>query len=306
MNTQNQKRIAILLPCYNEGLVIADVVADFKQALPQADVYVYDNNSTDNTAVAAREAGAIVKRELAQGKGNVVRAMFRDIEADYYIIADGDGTYDATASVLMLDKCQQENLDMLVGNRVAIDKNAYRSGHIFGNWLLTKIVKIFFSNRFSDILSGYRVFSRRYVKSFPILSCEFEIEAEMSVHALSLKLPIAEQAVNYAPRAVGSQSKLRTYRDGLRILIFIIHLFKDYKPLVLFSSLALFIFLLTMLFFIPVFIYFLDYGVVDKIPTLIFCGVGFMIAILFAFNGLILDSIARASLKDKLQNFLRI
>ncbi|MFM2099665.1 MAG: hypothetical protein RLZZ366_1204, partial [Pseudomonadota bacterium] len=211
-------RVAILLPCYNEETAIAQTVADFRLALPGAVVYVYDNNSSDRTAEVARAAGAIVRTERMQGKGHVVRRMFADVEADVYVMADGDATYEAAAAPALVAQLIDENLDMVVGARKSEVEAAYRRGHRLGNAMLTGMLAKLFGRSFSDILSGYRIFSRRFVKSFPVLSSGFEIETEISVHALELRMPVAEQITAYAARPEGSESKLSTYRDGFRIL----------------------------------------------------------------------------------------
>ena len=215
-------KVAVLIPCYNEATPIGNVVADFRAALPDAEIYVYDNNSTDDTAEVARAAGAIVRTETQQGKGNVVRRMFADIEADVYVMVDGDNTYEAAAAPALVDKLLDETLDMVSGCRVADIEEAYRPGHRFGNWMLTRLVTTIFGKRTRDMLTGYRVFSRRFVKSFPALSRGFEIETELTVHALELRMPIADVQTAYVDRLPGSDSKLNTIRDGLRILRMII------------------------------------------------------------------------------------
>jgi len=230
--------IAVLLPCYNEEPCIAGVVTAFRQSLPEAVVYVYDNNSRDKTAQAAQDAGAIVRKETYQGKGNVVRRMFSDIEAGIYVIADGDGTYDASAAPELIRKLIEENLDMVVASRMETESNAYRHGHKLGNYCLTGMVKYLFGFGFTDILSGYRVLSRRYVKSFPIASSGFEIETEMSVHALQLRLPVAEISTHYGVRLKESPSKLNTYRDGFRVLMTIFSLMASERPRLLFGTIA--------------------------------------------------------------------
>ncbi|MBL8581483.1 MAG: glycosyltransferase, partial [Rhizobiaceae bacterium] len=227
-----QFKIAVLLPCYNEALTIGDTVAAFRSVLPGAEVYVYDNNSKDATCDVAKDAGAIVQRERRQGKGNVVRRMFADVDADIYVMADGDNTYDAPSVVMLIEKLLSENLDMVVGSRAKTeDPRAYRHGHRFGNRMLTGVVAKIFGNDFQDMLSGYRVFSRRFVKSFPALSRGFEIETELTVHALHLAMPVGEYVTPYFSRPEGSSSKLSTYKDGIKILRMIIILFKEEKPL---------------------------------------------------------------------------
>ena len=228
-----------MFPCYNEEATIAQVVADFRRALPEAEIYVYDNNSTDRTAEVARASGAIVRCEPLQGKGNVVRRMFADIEAEVYVLVDGDSTYDAESAPRMIRHLMDNQLDMVNGARVTDIQEAYRPGHRFGNWLLTSIVAWTFGNRLKDMLSGYRVFSRRYVKSFPSLAVGFEIETELTVHALHLRMPIAEIETPYKDRPAGSTSKLSTYRDGLRILWMILVFIKEEKPMAFFSLIGL-------------------------------------------------------------------
>ena len=228
--------VAVLVPCYNEEHAIAKVVADFRAALPEAAIYVYDNNSTDNTIEAARAAGAVVRRETHQGKGHVVRRMFNDVEADIYVLVDGDATYDAPSAPAMIAKLVDERLDMVVAARVDREEAAYRRGHRTGNRLLTGFVAHMFGRSFTDILSGYRVFSRRFVKSFPILSGGFEIETELTVHALELELPVGEIATPYYSRPSGSASKLSTWSDGFRILWTILKLYRAERPLSLFGA----------------------------------------------------------------------
>lgn len=228
-------RIAVLIPCYNEALTIAAIVRDFGTCLPGADIYVFDNNSSDNTLQIAREAGAHVREVPHQGKGNVIRRMFADIEADIYIMVDGDDTYDSSVAPQLVEKLIANGLDMVVGARVSTEQEAYRFGHRFGNLLLTRCVALLFGRTFTDMLSGYRVFSRRYVKSFAAHSAGFETETELTVHALDLRMPVAEVATDYKSRPEGSTSKLNTYRDGIRILWMILKLFKAEKPLLFFS-----------------------------------------------------------------------
>ena len=229
-------RIAVLVPCFNEETAVATVVGDFRKALPSAQIYVYDNNSSDRTAVVAREAGAEVRSEYRQGKGHVVRRMFADVDADVYVLVDGDATYDAPSAPRMIDVLLSEHLDMVVGLRVDQSEAAYRRGHRTGNWMLTSFLSQVFGKAFKDILSGYRVFSRRFVKSFPVLSDGFEIETELSVHALELALPVAEVETSYYARPEGSFSKLNTWRDGLRIRGTILKLYRSEKPLRFFTA----------------------------------------------------------------------
>ena len=236
----SSKKIAVLLPCYNEAAAISDVVKAFKASLPEADIYVYDNNSTDDTAEVAKNAGAIVRHETQKGKGNVIRRMFADINADIYLVADGDLTYDASAAPRLIEKLITDNLDMVVGTRIDNKQSdIYRSGHRFGNTLFNRVVQFLFGNRFTDILSGYRVFSKRFVKSFPALSRGFDTEVELTIHSLELRLPVAEIPTEYAARPEGSESKLRSYRDGFRILLRILLMLKEARPLFFFGMIGL-------------------------------------------------------------------
>ena len=292
-------RISVLLPCYNEAASIAKVVAAFKEALPTAVIYVYDNNSNDNTAELARNAGAVVRYEANRGKGNVVRRMFSDIEADIYIMADGDETYDPAIAPELIRKLVKEHLDMVVGSRAETDAKAFRTGHKFGNRVLTGLVKYLFGYGFDDILSGYRVMSRRFVKSFPIHSHGFEIETEMSVHALELQLPIAEVPTKYGVRPEDSLSKLRTYRDGFRILFTIIGLMVHERPRLLFGIIALLLTLLAFGLAIPVFYDFYLTGEVKRFPTAFLCmGMVLLASQVLAF-GFLLHSIRRGRIEMK-------
>lgn len=285
--------IAVLVPCYNEAAAIAQVVRDFRTSLPEATVYVYDNNSRDATVRAARDAGARVRTEQRQGKGNVVRRMFADIEADVYILVDGDGTYDANSAPSMVRRLLQENLDMVVGCRVSTCEDAYRPGHQFGNKMLTNCVAGLFGRSFSDILSGYRVFSRRFVKSFPASAKGFETETELTVHALSLRMPIAEVETPYGARLEGSESKLSTYRDGLRIMRLIIALFKHERPFSFFSIVALILAFVSVGLSIPIVQEWLRSGLVPRLPTAVLA-MGTMIMAGLSFTaGLILETVTR-------------
>ncbi len=289
----NPPKIAVLLPCYNEEVAIGSLVTALRAALPDAPIYVYDNNSTDKTSEVARAAGAIVKFEPQKGKGNVVKRMFADIDADIYLMMDGDMTYDVSRAQELISKLQSETLDMVVGRRITDDVNAYRPGHRFGNYALTGTLKLIFGQRFEDILSGYRVFSHRFVKSFPTLSKGFEIETEMSIHALELGLPVAEIDTAYFARPEGSFSKLNTYRDDIRILWTIANLFRTEKPLIFFSLVSLVLTILSLMIFYPIWENFKETGLVDKIPSTILC-LGLMISAVFSlFSGFILDSTSR-------------
>ena len=267
MNATTQPRVAVLLPCYNEAAAIAQTVADFRAALPDAAIYVYDNNSTDRTAEIAAAAGAIVRTERMQGKGNVVRRMFADVEADIYVMADGDATYEAAAAPGLIDLLVSDQLDMVVGARKSEVEAAYRRGHRFGNAMLTGMLAWLFGRSFTDILSGYRVFSRRFVKSFPVLSEGFEIETEISVHALELRMPVAERITAYAARPEGSESKLSTYRDGWRILKTILMLFRIEKPMAFFGLIGAALALAAILLSIPLFLTYFQTGLVPRLPT---------------------------------------
>jgi glycosyltransferase involved in cell wall biosynthesis len=288
-----QVRIAVLLPCYNEEAAIAQTIAGFVQALPTATVYVFDNNSSDRTRDVAREAGAIVRTEKMQGKGNVVRRMFADVEADVYVMADGDATYEAAAAPAMVARMLSEQLDMIVGARKSEIDEAYRRGHRFGNAMLTNMLALTFGRSFSDILSGYRVFSRRFVKSFPVLSAGFEIETEISVHALELRMPVAEVVTAYAARPVGSVSKLNTYADGWRILKTIAMLFRFERPMLFFGTAAGVLVLLALMLAIPLVITFAETGLVPRFPTAILVTGLTILSALSGFCGLILDTVVR-------------
>ncbi|MCW2412573.1 MULTISPECIES: glycosyltransferase family 2 protein [unclassified Sphingobium] len=286
-------RIAVLLPCYNEAVAIGQTVTAFAQALPQAAIYVFDNNSSDDSVAVARAAGAIVYSVRQQGKGHVVRRMFADVDADIYVLADGDATYDASAAPALVSAMLDGPLDMVVGARKSEVEAAYRPGHRLGNLLLTGLLRQLFGRSFTDILSGYRVFSRRFVKSFPILSEGFEIETEMSVHALELRMPVGEVMTAYAARAEGSLSKLNTFRDGWRILRTMIQLYRVERPLWFFGFIALVIALVAGLMGVPVILTYLETGLVPRFPTLItIVGMGVLSA-LCLLTGLILDTVTR-------------
>jgi len=285
--------IAVLLPCYNEEAAIAQTIAGFRAALPAAAIYVYDNNSRDRTVEVARAAGAIVRTERIQGKGAVVRRMFADVDADVYVMADGDATYDAASAPALVGRLLDEQLDMVVGSRVHEAVEAYRRGHQFGNAMLTGMLARLFGRSFSDILSGYRVFSRRFVKSFPVLSVGFEIETEISVHALELKMPVAEVSTPYFARPEGSASKLSTYRDGWRILGTIVTLYRIERPLWFFGGLGGLLALLAVVLAVPLGITYAETGLVPRVPTAILVTGLVIIATLAFFAGLILDTVVR-------------
>lgn len=300
------QRIAILLPCYNEALTVGTIVADFQRCLPQADVYVFDNNSSDDTVMRARAAGAIVRLVPLQGKGNVIRRMFADIEADIYIMVDGDDTYDASVAPQLAARLLDEGLDMLVGTRVSDEQEAYRFGHRFGNRLLTGCVASLFGRTFTDMLSGYRVFSRRYVKSFPAHAAGFETETELTVHALELRMPVAEVATRYKSRPEGSLSKLDTYRDGWRILRMIVRLFKTERPLLFFSIGFFACYLLAILLAIPLIQTFLATGLVPRQPTAILCAALVLFGVILLSCGLILDTVTKGRIEQKRLAYLAV
>ena len=300
------QRIAILLPCYNEALTIAAIVRDFNACLPQATVYVFDNNSRDDTAAIASEAGAVVRHVPLQGKGNVIRRMFADVEADIYIMVDGDDTYDASVAPLLAARLVREGLDMVVGTRVSKEQAAYRFGHRFGNQLLTGCVASIFGNTYTDMLSGYRIFSRRYVKSFPAHSAGFETETELTVHALELRMPAAEVATHYKSRPDGSLSKLETYRDGWRILRMIVRLFKTERPLMFFSIGFFACTLLALVLAVPLVHTYLDTGLVPRQPTAVLCTALVLFGMILLSCGLILDTVTKGRIEQKRLAYLAI
>ncbi len=285
--------IAVLLPCYNEEAAIARTVAGFRAVLPDAAIYVYDNNSADGTVEEARKAGAIVRTERMQGKGNVVRRMFADIDADVYLMADGDLTYDPCAAPEMVRQLIDEQLDMVVGTRQHDAKDAYRGGHVLGNRLFTGLLSGLFGRSFTDIFSGYRAFSRRFVKSFPVLSEGFEIETEMSVHALELKMPVGEVATAYGARPEGSASKLSTYRDGWRILKTIGTLYRVERPVLFYGGIGALLLAAAVFLSVPLVVTYLDTGLVPRFPTAILVTGMVIIAVLCFFAGFILDTVTR-------------
>lgn len=286
-------RIAVLLPCFNEAAAVAQTIAGFRQALPEADIFVYDNNSRDGTREVAAAAGAVVRTEAMQGKGNVVRRMFADIDADIYVLADGDATYEAAAAPGMIERLIDTQLDMVVGARRSEVEAAYRRGHRLGNALLTGMLTWAFGQSFSDVLSGYRVFSRRFVKSFPVLSAGFEIETEISVHALELRMPVAEVVTAYAARPEGSVSKLSTYGDGWRILRTIAMLFRLERPLMFFGLIAALLFAIAIVLAVPLAVTYAETGLVPRFPTAILATGLTILSALSGFCGLILDTVVR-------------
>ena len=302
--TSAQPRIAVLVPCYNEAAAVATVVADFRKALPAAEIYVYDNNSRDSTAAVAREAGAIVRSERRQGKGHVVRRMFADVEADIYVLVDGDATYDAPSAPRMIDKLLDEHLDMVVGFRIDQVQAAYRLGHRTGNRMLTGFLSSTFGQEFKDILSGYRVFSRRFVKSFPVLSDGFEIETELAVYALELSLPVAEVETPYYARPEGSFSKLNTWRDGFRIFGTMLKLYRSERPLRFFTVIGILLALAAIILAIPIVVTFIETGLVPRLPTAVLSMGLTIVAMLSVSSGLVLDTVTRGRREMKMLAYL--
>ena len=300
----DRSKVAVLVPCYNEETAIAKVVRGFRAALPQAAIFVYDNNSTDNTAAVARAAGAEVFEEKHQGKGFVVRRMFTDVEADIYVLVDGDATYDAPSVKAMIARLLEDRLDMVVANRVHREQSAYRAGHVAGNRLLSGFVTSVFGPSFNDMLSGYRVFSRRFVKSFPLLSSGFEIETELTIHALELGLAVAEIDTPYYARLEGSASKLNTWRDGLRILGTIIRLYRAERPLSLFGAIGIALGIASLGFAVPIFITYFETGLVPRLPTAVLSTGLMLLACLSIAVGLILDTVTRGRREVKLLAYL--
>jgi glycosyltransferase involved in cell wall biosynthesis len=302
--TPSSLRIAVLVPCYNEEAAVAAVVKGFREALPSAQIHVYDNNSRDRTAAIAREAGAEVRSERRQGKGHVVRRMFADVDADVYVLVDGDATYHAPSAPGMIEKLVSEHLDMVVGLRVDQEQAAYRPGHRAGNWMLTSFLSSVFGQAFKDILSGYRVFSRRFVKSFPVLSDGFEIETELTVHALELAMPVAEVETPYYARPEGSFSKLNTWGDGFRILSTILKLYRSEKPLRFFSVIGVFLALVSIGLAVPVIMTYLEEGLVPRLPTAVLSTGLMIVAVLSVSSGLVLDTVTRGRREMKLLAYL--
>ena len=297
-------RLAVLVPCFNEEAAIASVIASFRNALPTAEIYVYDNNSKDRTIALAREAGAVVRSERRQGKGHVVRRMFADVDADVYVLVDGDATYDAPSAPRMIEKLVSERLDMVVGLRVDQEQAAWRPGHRVGNRMLTGFLSEVFGQAFTDILSGYRVFSRRFVKSFPVLSDGFEIETELTVHALELSMPVTEIETPYYARPKGSFSKLNTWRDGFRILGTILKLYRSEKPLRFFSVIGIFLALVSIGLAIPILVTYLEQGIVPRLPTAVLSTGLMIVAVLSVSSGLVLDTVTRGRREMKLLSYL--
>ena len=298
--------IAVLLPCYNEGAAIADVVLDFRRILPGHRIFVYDNNSSDNTAEQAARAGAIVVRSRRQGKGNVVRQMFADIDADIYIMADGDGTYDSSRAPELIQTLLDERADMVVGTRRDVKIDAGRTGHAFGNKIFNLVYQTIFGNDFTDIFSGYRVFTRRFAKSFPAMSPGFEIETEMSVHASVLRLPVIEVECDYGRRQEGSESKLSSFRDGFKILRMMGSLMKETRPFIFFSYIAVGLVGLSMFSAAPVLVEYFSTGLVNRMPTWVLSMTMLLGSMMVFMAGVILDSVARGRTEQKRVHYLSI
>ncbi|CCO49810.1 conserved hypothetical protein [Vibrio nigripulchritudo SOn1] len=301
----SEPTVAILLPCFNEQGAIGDTIKAFRHQFPDADIYVYDNNSTDHTVKEALSAGAIVKREYRQGKGEVVRRMFSDVEADIYIMADGDNTYDASDAPDFVRILQERDLDMVVGQRT-IEQSAYPSGHILGNKAFSLLINYFFKSNLKDVFSGYRIMSRRFVKSMPVISDGFQIETELTVHALHHKFPIKEIRSKYLPRPEGTASKLKTFRDGFKILNFILFLIRDVRPLFFFGWLSAVLAATSLSLGIPVVAEFIQTGLVAKFPTAILASSIGVLSTVSMFTGLILDNVSRGRLESKLMVYKSI
>jgi glycosyltransferase involved in cell wall biosynthesis len=301
-----EPRLAVLIPCFNEEITIGKVVRDFQQALPAARIYVYDNNSTDRSAAMARAAGAVVRRETQQGKGHVVRRMFADIDADIYVLVDGDDTYDAAAAPRLVETLLDETCDIVNAIRISTAQAAYRRGHKLGNRLLTGLVSYTFDRTTDDMLSGYRAFSRRFVKSFPAMSGGFEIETELTIHAFELGMPVREVATDYKERPAGSSSKLSTYRDGLRILTTILILLKEERPFQFFAVLGVALAVLGFLLGLPVVFEFLRTGLVPRLPTALLATALVLLSFLSLTCGLILDTVTRGRREMKRLRYLEL
>lgn len=293
-------KVAVLIPCYNESKTIEKVVKDFKSVLPEAVIYVYDNNSSDNTAEKAEKAGAVVRHEYMQGKGNVIRRMFREIDAEVYIMADGDDTYPAEYAREMADKVIFKKADMVVGDRLSstyFTENK-RPFHNLGNTLVRGSINRLFKNNIKDVMTGYRAFSYNFVKTFPVLSQGFEIETEMTIHAVDKNMAVENVIIDYRDRPDGSESKLNTYSDGFKVLKTIIRLYKNYKPRQFFTLFSFLLGIIALIFFVPVFITYIKTGLVPQMPTLVMCGFVVLAAIQSYFSGLILSTIAQKSKQD--------
>ena len=304
--TPTHHHIAVIIPCFNEAATIGMVIRELKEVRPDAAIYVYDNNSTDKTRQIATAEKALVRLEPRQGKGNVVRRMFADVEANIYVLIDGDATYDVQSLNKLIDTLLNNNLDMVIGRRIETGSSVYRYGHRFGNRLLTGISRILFGEQPSDLLSGYRVMSRRFIKSFPAVSSGFEIETELTLHALSLNIPTAEVETTYRSRPPESVSKLNTYRDGARILSTILLFTKEERPFFFFSLLSLLLGLISLSLGIPVTLEFFETGLVPKLPTAVLSASIMLLAFLGLTSGMILDSVARGRREQKRLAYLRL
>ncbi|HEX3810788.1 MAG TPA: glycosyltransferase family 2 protein [Rhizomicrobium sp.] len=299
-------RVAVLIPCYNEEAAIAPTVRDFRASLPDAEIYVYDNNSTDQTIARAREAGAIVRSETRQGKGNVVRRQFADIDADVYVLVDGDDTYDASVAPDLVKKLIDESLDIVSGQRIATGQAAYRPGHVLGNILLTGLTALMFDVELKDMLTGYRIMSRRFVKSFPFTASGFAVETELTVHAVRLLVPMVEVETRYKERPAGSVSKLSTWGDGFRILFTIAALVREERPLIFFSGIFALLAIASLILGVPVIVFFAQHGTVPRLPTAILASIIMLLAFLALVCGLILDTVTRGRWEDKRMAYLAI
>jgi len=298
-------RLAVIIPCYNEEKSIGRVLEDFRRYLPEATLYVYDNNSQDRTVDIAQAHGAVVRSERRQGKGHVIRRMFRDVEADVYVMVDGDATYQVSKAPDMVKSLVEEQLDMVIGRRIAVQENAaYRKGHVLGNRLFTKAVTLLFGRSFEDIFSGYRVFSRRFVKSFPVSSTGFEIETELAVHSLDQGMAVAEIDTEYYARPEGSHSKLNTYRDGFRILRTVVNFLRLYRPLAFYGSISLVLAALALALGVPVIIHYMETGLVERLPTAVLCTGLFVLSAIALTCGLILDAVSRMNKAIKQLHYL--
>jgi hypothetical protein len=298
--------VAVLLPCYNEAQAIEAVIGEFRRALPDARIFVYDNNSRDDSALIARRAGATVRAEARQGKGFVVRRMFADVEADIYVMCDADSTYEIAAAPKLIRRLIDDGLDMVVGSRSAVSGTAYRPAHKFGNWLLSTLVRRIFGEGFRDMLSGYRVFSRRFVKSFPVMSQGFEVETELTIHALELEMPCAEVETEFRDRPAGSESKLRTISDGLRILGTIANLLRQERPFVLFGGIAAVLAIAALALAYPLLVDYLATGLVPRLPTAVLATGVMLLAYLSLFSGLILANVTRSRQEAKRLRYLEL
>lgn len=302
-------KVAVLIPCYNEAATIKKVVEDFKKVLPEGGVvYVYDNNSSDGTADIARAAGAVVRHEYMQGKGNVIRRMFREIDAECYLMADGDDTYPAEHAPEMIDLVLNRQVDMVVGDRLSstyFEENK-RPFHNFGNWVVRFGINTLFKSNIKDIMTGYRAFSYQFVKSFPVLSKGFEIETEMSIHAIDKHMSVENVVIDYRDRPEGSESKLNTVSDGMKVIKTILRLFRTYKPFAFFSLLALLLVLLSAVFFVPVLVDYFRTGMVERFPTLIVCGFVIIAAVQSFFAGMILENIQQKNRQDFEMTLIRL